>query len=475
MMSDPARRRVYLLRPGKLTPETIAVTFAKTSRSPLSFDEIAAELTEAKSAEFHEKWVVGYGHASVAEHAVLHIAFENVSRLAIESIESNRLASYTEKSTRYQKWERKRYFVPEEIVQTPYEELYVNTCDLLFDAYHQSLEPLKIVIQERNPRREGERDEQWDGRTRSRYVDVARFLLPTAALANVGMTVNARALEHAIRKMLSHPLQEVREIGEAVKSAAQEEVPTLVKYADAVPYLQETEVDLAEYGKEFPGEVGGDDLRLIDYDDEAELRVMAAAIYPAGGASFDTVMKKIRRMSTDEREQISDKLLGKMDRFDIPLRAFEHATYTFEAMLDQGAYFELKRHRIMTQTPQGLRADLGYAVPRLFADSGFEAPYRNAMDAVSSAYEELHAWNPHVAAYIVPNGHKRRVLMTLNLREAYHFCELRSQPNAHFSIRRTALGMAEMIREVHPILGSGMRLPTGITRDDIEKEYFLEL
>jgi thymidylate synthase ThyX len=475
MMSDLTKRRVYLLRPGKLTPETIAVTFAKTSRSPLSFDEIAAELTEAKSAEFHEKWVVGYGHASVAEHAVLHIAFENVSRLAIECIESNRLASYTEKSTRYQKWDRMGYFVPEEIVQTPYEELYVNTCDLLFDAYHQSLEPLKSVIQERNPRREGERDEQWDGRTRSRYVDVARFLLPAAALANVGMTVNARALEHAIRKMLSHPLQEVREIGETVKGTAQDEVPTLVKYADAVPYLQETDANLAEYAKEFPGEVGGDDLHLIDYDDEAELRVMAAAIYPAGGASFDTVMKKIRGMSTDEREQISDKLLGKMDRFDIPLRAFEHATYTFEALLDQGAYFELKRHRIMTQTPQDLRADLGYAVPRLFADCGFEAPYRNAMDAVSNAYGELHAWNPHVAAYIVPNGHKRRVLMTLNLREAYHFCELRSQPNAHFSIRRIALGMAEMIREVHPILGSGMRLPTGFTKDDIEKEYFLEL
>jgi hypothetical protein len=75
-------RRIYLLSPRHLSPETIAVAFAKTSRSPLSFDEIAAELTDERSAEFHEKWVVGYGHASVAEHAVLHIAFENVSRLA---------------------------------------------------------------------------------------------------------------------------------------------------------------------------------------------------------------------------------------------------------------------------------------------------------------------------------------------------------------------------------------------------------
>jgi thymidylate synthase ThyX len=95
-------RQVYLLDPMDLPPETIAVAFARTSRSPESFRQIAAELTEEKSTEFHEKWVVGYGHASVAEHAVLHIAVENLSRLAVECLESNRLASYTEKSTRYQ-------------------------------------------------------------------------------------------------------------------------------------------------------------------------------------------------------------------------------------------------------------------------------------------------------------------------------------------------------------------------------------
>ena len=45
--------------------------------------------------------VVGYGHASVAEHAVLHMAVENISRLACDALEDNRLASYTEKSSRY--------------------------------------------------------------------------------------------------------------------------------------------------------------------------------------------------------------------------------------------------------------------------------------------------------------------------------------------------------------------------------------
>src|SRR5512143_105908 len=108
-------RQVYLLSARELSPETIAVAFAKTSRSPESFEAIAAGLTDEKSAQFHEKWVVGYGHASVAEHAVLHIALENISRLAIECVESNRLASYTEKSTRYQKWGPDDFYVPAEL------------------------------------------------------------------------------------------------------------------------------------------------------------------------------------------------------------------------------------------------------------------------------------------------------------------------------------------------------------------------
>src|SRR5512143_1581317 len=131
----PAERQIYLLDPPTLDPETIAVAFAKTSRSPQSFRKIAAELTAEKSAEFHEKWVVGYGHASVAEHAVLHVAMENVSRLAVETVESNRLASYTEKSTRYQKWSAEDFFTPPEIeseATAALKELYRETCRALF-------------------------------------------------------------------------------------------------------------------------------------------------------------------------------------------------------------------------------------------------------------------------------------------------------------------------------------------------------
>ena len=261
------KRDIYLLSPKQLSPETIAVAFAKTSRSPESFRDIAAELSDEKSAQFHEKWVVGYGHASVAEHAVLHLAIENVSRIAIESIEGNRLASYTEKSTRYQKWDPDAFTIPPELDDHPLREDYVKTCRLLFETYAASLAPVRRLVETSAPRREKESDEAYDRRIRSQYVDSCRFLLPAAAHANVGMTANARVLENAIRKMRSHPLVEVRQIGEEMKTVALGEVPTLVKYAEAVPYLVETSKELYTHtsthlpmGEEQGGE------RLVHFD-----------------------------------------------------------------------------------------------------------------------------------------------------------------------------------------------------------------
>jgi thymidylate synthase ThyX len=471
-VTEAPARRIYLLSPRSLSPETIAVAFAKTSRSPLSFDEIAAELTDEKSAEFHEKWVVGYGHASVAEHAVLHIAFENVSRLAIESIESNRLASYTEKSTRYQKWEQGQFIVPHELRDTAHEELYREICQALFSTYRDSLGAVRSAVQLIAPRQEGESDDRWDGRIRSRYVDACRFLLPAAALANVGMTANARSLEHALRRMLAHPLAEVREIAEDLKRVALAEVPTLLKYAEASEYLAATEGALEARGSALVPVGEGGPLRLLAYDRQAEARVLAAALYSYATADFESVERHVRSLSRPDQEALAEDLMGRLGRFDVPLRALEHAVFTFEAVLDQGAYFELKRHRLMTQTPQRLAADLGYAVPRLITQAGFEGAYREAMERAAAGHRTLARWNPDVAAYLVPNGFNRRVVMTLNLREAFHFCELRSASNAHFSIRRLALQMAEALRGAVPLLAPFLRLPEGTDWRALESEHF---
>jgi thymidylate synthase ThyX len=406
-------REIYLLSPRALSPETIAVAFAKTSRSPESFRAIAAELSDESSAQFHEKWVVGYGHASVAEHAVLHIAIENVSRIAIESVESNRLASYTEKSTRYQRWGLNDFTIPHELDGHPLHDEYVDTIRLLFKAYADSLTPVQSLIFERFPRRENEKDAGWDRRIRSKYVDVCRFILPAAALANVGMTANARVMENTIRKMLSHELAEVREIGESIKEVSKAETPTLVKYADAVPYLMETSKAFFLTSNLLPvrggKEVRGEWCSLIDYDKDGEDKVLAAVLYRFGEMSYSDAFSHIGSLNGEDRSQLAASLLGKLDKFDVPLRELEYCTYTFDLVMDQGAYAEFKRHRMMTQTPQRLTTRLGYATPRLITEAGFGSEYEAAMESASQMFEKLYEFNPAVAQYVVPNGFNRRV------------------------------------------------------------------
>jgi thymidylate synthase ThyX len=469
-------RQIYLLSPKDLSPETIAVAFAKTSRSPESFHEIASGLSDEKSARFHEKWVVGYGHASVAEHAVLHIAMENVSRLAVESIESNRLASYTEKSTRYQKWNADAYFVPPELDGHPLLDIYTQASELLFQTYLDSLQPMRQLIERQSARHAEETVEAYDRRIRSQYMEACRFLLPASSLANVGMTANARLLEHAISKMLSHPLAEVRQIGEQVKRVALAEVPTLVKYAVEKPYLVETQRcsfhNLPSAAADENSKAKADDwCRLIDFDPDGENKLMAAALYRFGGMPYAEALQRLLSAPEAERLSLAGSLLDGLGEHDTPLRELEYTSYTFDLVLDQGGYAEFKRHRMMTQTPQALTARLGYAVPYRFEQAGCELQYHAAMQAAAQAYEKLAAWNPHVAAYVVPNGFNRRVLFSMNLREAFAFCSLRSAPNAHFSMRRVALRVAAEIRRVHPLLANYMRLPQE-TWQEVEQHYF---
>ena len=466
-------RDIYLLSPRALSPETIAVAFAKTSRAPESFREIAAELSDEKSAEFHEKWVVGYGHASVAEHAVLHIAFENVSRIAIETIESSRLASYTEKSTRYQKWGPDDFTIPPELDGQPLREEFVQTVRLLFSTYAESLDPVKNLILSRSPRRENEGDEAYDRRIRSQYVDRCRFILPAAANANVGMTANARVIEMVIRKMLSHSLAEVRQIGEKMKEVAIAETPTLVKYADVVPYLVET---TAEIGNRELGITPqqSDWCNLIDYDKDGEKKVLAAALYRFGEMSYADALAYVKSLKKKERDELAGTLLKRLSRYDVPLRELEYCNYTFDLVMDQGAYAEFKRHRMMTQTPQRLSTRLGYTIPLLVTEAGFESRYEAAMESAIKMYEKLYAFNPDVAQYIVPNGFNRRVLSQFNLREAFAFCQLRTAANAHFSIRRLAQKMHEEISRVHPLLTRYMKLRDE-TWQSVEENYFTKV
>jgi thymidylate synthase ThyX len=99
---------------------------------------------------------------------------------------------------------------PERVEGSRLQSVFAQTCENLLQTYLKFLPIMREEIRRSSPPRDGEDEAAWDRRIRSKYVDSARFLLPSASLSNVGMTINAHTLEGLISKMLSSPLAEVR-------------------------------------------------------------------------------------------------------------------------------------------------------------------------------------------------------------------------------------------------------------------------
>jgi hypothetical protein len=255
---------------------------------------------------------------------------------------------------------------------------------------------------------------------------------------------------------------------------AEVRLPTLIKYVDRVEYLEETARRLEAAARAVPCETGaaGEWCRLVGSDADGEERVLAAALYRFGEFSFERAREAVRAAGAEGRAKLADDLLGARGRHDIPLRELEYAAYTIDITLDQGGYFELKRHRMMTQTVQPLTASLGYALPRRMVEAGMESAYRAAMDAARRGYERLAEIFPAAASYVVPNGYNRRVLLATNLRSAMHLVNLRAAPNAHFSMRRAAQRIAEEIRAASPLLGRYVDVNPAETWQQVESDHF---
>jgi thymidylate synthase ThyX len=223
------------------------------------------------------------------------------------------------------------------------------------------------------------------------------------------------------------------------------------------------------------GQIVKDDwCTLISFDKEGENKVLAAALYRFGEMSYVEALSYVNDLGENLRTQVAASLLERLGKYDVPLRELEYSTYVFDLVMDQGAYAEFKRHRMMTQTPQRLTTRLGYATPRLITESGFGSQYEAAMNAAHEMFEKLYSVNPNIAQYVVPNGYNRRVLAEFNLREAFAFCQLRSAANAHFSIRRVAQRMYEEMSNVHPLLTKYMKLYEE-TWKGVEENYFTEV
>src|SRR3989344_394055 len=151
-----------------------------------------------KAEEFYDRVLVGYGDDSVAELGGANLACEQISQIAAKVIEAPRIGiSPLEKSTRYVWFNQKinskyQYVIEPTLMNSRFADLYIDTCDLLFDTYSSLIEPMTKFVMERFPKEESVTDRAYNSAVRAKACDILRVFLPASTMTNVGLYGNGR-------------------------------------------------------------------------------------------------------------------------------------------------------------------------------------------------------------------------------------------------------------------------------------------
>lgn len=193
----------------------------------------------------------------------------------------------------------------------------------------------------------------------------------------------------------------------------------------------------------------GPDVKLLDWDPDAETKLVTAMLYPYTQLSEEELAFRVSRMTGPQRLEVMAKYAGeRANRRHRPGRALERCSYRFDVVSDYGAFRDLQRHRLLTIEWQGLTPHLGYSVPDAVVAAGGAEAYEEAMNRSAALYGALEEqFGGTVAAYAVTLGHRVRYSVQMNAREAMHMLELRTTPEGHPEYRKVCQQMHDLIAE----------------------------
>ncbi len=417
-----------------MPPAVQATVLAKYSRSPMSARELVKDLTETAAENFQEKWVVGYGHNSVAELATVPFCFEGVSILASKFIEAWQRPGYSEKSTRYQVFSRESFITPPGAPET-----MKKFAERFYDAYERLLPKVVAHV----AKLVGDDVESPKASTRARAFDNVRYLLPAGTGTNVAVVANMLDARRMVCGLKGSQNPEFQVLGDQMELAMMGIAPALVKHTE--PDLFQLPVrSIGSLPEEFLAKpapyVRLHRPHLLPSPDleQAAFEAAVASQHGMDWASFSAFMETRPAFS------------------EVP-NVFKSVKMEFDIMMDYGAYRDLQRHRRCDQVAEPLGTNYGYVVPDDIAGTELEGEYRQAMESIDAYDDEAVVHDQELFQYMVPLGYLHRSMFRMDMKEWYYVTELRTKPQGHISYRRIAYDMYKLWADRLPGLGGWCR------------------
>jgi len=343
-----------------------------------------------------------------------------------------------------------------------YRDIYLNTCNHLFETYSRLVPPLTELMEKKFPKEPEVSKVAYAAALRAKVLDCLRGLLPASALTNMGVYGNGRFFETLLQKLGGHNLAELQDLGKKGFQELNKVIPSFVRRAEAGHkhqktfnhYHEQVTAELKALSQqhcsllEKPKAAG---VRLVASDPESPYAVAAALLFGHSQASLSELKEYCCKLPSDDLERILDAgCQARENRRHKSPRALEHATFTFEILADFGVYRDLQRHRMLTQERQLLTCDFGYYVPEEIRGTDMEREYTTAMEIAKEGYTTISKELAEEAQYVVPMAYNIHWYFHVNLRALQWLCELRSSPAGHPMYRFIAQEMAKQVSIAFP-------------------------
>jgi thymidylate synthase (FAD) len=147
------------------------------------------------------------------------------------------------------------------------------------------------------------------------------------------------------------------------------------------------------------------------------------------------------------------------------LSVIEHVSITVRVICDRGVTHEIVRHRLASYTQESTRYcnynsnkfgnEITVIKPCFWNDGDEKSKiWKQSMAQAEVAYSKLIALGatPQEARSVLPNSLKTEIVITMNLREWYHFFTLRTAPSAHPQMREITIPLLKEFQKRIPVI-----------------------
>ena len=426
--------QVIVLRPGAIIDaESEAMIQAMHSRSPGGLFQHLVALMKSGPGKFMETFYVGYSHKSIGDCGTGTVFIEGVSMLVAKAIQDTRLHSGQEVSTRYVDFSVQPFIDPvgteaSRWVLVSWRNFYVKNMPAVVEH-----------LKQRFPQQPGEKDGVYNKAIAARAFDTMRGFLPAGASTNLAWHSNLRQFADHLMLLRHHPLEEVRDVAEAIESALKETYPSSFGHK-----RYDSTEDYNRWWME------------NEY-----------LFYPQNWTDFDYFLDRF------SEDMLGHHFMGALMRrplkTELPKQLAVCGVIEFDFLLDFGSFRDIQRHRAVTQRMPMLTEQFGFE--QWYLDELPESVREEALKLLrfQSELTDTFCFSIPMRQYYLPMGYRVPMQVVGDLPALVYLVELRATRFVHPTLCRRAIQMADVLKKHLSPVGLVLHLDEEPGRFDVRR------